>query len=94
MLELRNDPPDNSPTTSTESQGKGPAKLLLEDFLRREELAEQLGLSPRTIDRWHALRLGPPRVCVGRTILYSVQSVREWLRRRENQVAVPQKRRR
>jgi len=43
-------------------------KLVLDGFLRRQELAQQLGLSPRTIDRWEALRKGPPRVCVGRTI--------------------------
>ena len=53
--------------------------VLLEGFLRRDQLAQELGISPRTIDRWEALRIGPPRVCVGRTILYNIQSVREWL---------------
>lgn len=59
--------------------------LVLQGFLRREELAKELGCSPRTIDRWQALRKGPPRVYVGRTILYHVESVREWLRSREQQ---------
>jgi predicted DNA-binding transcriptional regulator AlpA len=61
------------------------AQLVLEGYLRRQELAKAFGLSPRTIDRWEALRKGPPRVCVGRTILYNVQSVREWLLSRERQ---------
>ncbi len=68
--------------------------VVLEGFLRREELAQQLGLSPRTIDRWHALRNGPPRVCLGRTILYRVESVREWLRSREQQLSPPKRPRR
>jgi predicted DNA-binding transcriptional regulator AlpA len=68
-------------------------RLVLEGYLRREELAQQLSVSPRTIDRWQALRKGPPRVRVGRTILYNVQSVREWLISRERK-AFDMKRRR
>ena len=60
-------------------------KLVLEGYLRREELAQQLRLSPRTIDRWEALRKGPPRISVGRTILYNIQSVQEWLLSNERQ---------
>jgi len=74
-------------------QGKPPAKLVLEGFLRRDELAKQFGLNVRTIDRWEALRIGPPRVCVGRTILYNIQSVREWLLSKEPS-ALPSARRR
>ena len=87
-------------TTSTEAHATidsdlptplGPAPLpqrapVLDGFLRRNELAAQLGLSPRTIDRWHALRQGPPRVRLGRTVFYSINSVREWLRTKEQQV--------
>ncbi|MGD0521303.1 MAG: hypothetical protein ABSA48_08620 [Terracidiphilus sp.] len=71
------DPPQEPCSSSPESQERPLARLILEGFLRREELAQQFGLSPRTIDRWEALRKGPPRVCVGRTILYNIQSVRE-----------------
>jgi predicted DNA-binding transcriptional regulator AlpA len=80
-------------TTSCDQQEKTSSPLVLDGFLRREELAQQLGLSSRTIDRWEALRIGPPRVCVGRTILYQIQSVREWLISREKQ-AFSEKRRR
>lgn len=91
MLKLLKDPPlctsvlDVPKPTSPALVLEG--SLVLEGFLRREELAKQLGLSPRTIDRWQALREGPPRVHVGRTILYNVESVREWLRSREQPVA-------
>jgi predicted DNA-binding transcriptional regulator AlpA len=52
-------------------------------FLRREELARQLGLSLRTIDRWQPLRQGPPRVSMGRTVQHTIQSVSEWLTSKE-----------
>ena|ERR1035437_11167923 len=74
-------------------EDKPVARLVLEGFLRREELAKQFSLNVRTLDRWEALRIGPPRVCVGRTILYNIQSVREWLDSLEHQ-AFPTKRRR
>ena len=66
-------------------EGSRPAnQILLGEYLRREELAEQLGVSTRTIDRWHSLRNGPPRIAIGRTILYNLDSVRDWLQAREN----------
>ena len=68
-------------------------QLLLDGYLRREELAQQLGVSARTIDRWQTLRCGPPRVAIGRTVLYSLESIRRWLQSRE-QTSFPAKRRR
>lgn len=82
-----NNPPLNLPQTlSTPLSDSRPlVKLVLEGYLRREELAQQLRLSPRTIDRWEALRKGPPRISVGRTVLYNIQSVQEWLLSNERQ---------
>jgi predicted DNA-binding transcriptional regulator AlpA len=91
MLKLLNDLPQESSIPA--SQTPTLPKLILDGFLRREELAQQLGLSPRTIDRWESLRKGPPRVCVGRTVLYNVDSVREWLQSNEQQKATVRVRR-
>ncbi len=66
-----------------DSRQEPSARLVLEGFISREQLAQQFGLSLRTIDRWEALHKGPPRLCVGRTVLYNVESVREWLMLRE-----------
>lgn len=52
---------------------------LLNGYLTREEFASALGKSARTIDRWDRRRIGPPRVVVGKTILYRVEAVKEWL---------------
>jgi hypothetical protein len=70
-----------------------PSTLVLDGFLRRGQLAQQLGCSTRKLDRMHALREGPPRVCVGRTILYNIESVRAWLRSQEEQPLPVKKRR-
>jgi hypothetical protein len=37
----------------------------------------------RTLDRWHALGVGPPRTCIGRTVLYRRASVQKWLAAQE-----------
>ena len=82
------------PSAVSPSQETSSNQLLLDGYLRREELAQQLGVSPRTIDRWQTSRCGPPRVAIGRTILYNADSVREWLRSREESVGSHSPRRR
>ncbi len=56
---------------------------VLDDFIEKRDLAAQLGNSARTLDRWETRRLGPPRIKVGKKILYRKQSVIEWLASRE-----------
>ena len=50
-----------------------------ERYLTRKELAAILGISTRTLARWHQLRVGPPRIAVGHVILYRRTSVDRWL---------------
>jgi hypothetical protein len=58
---------------------------ILEEFLTREELAAELRRSPRTLDRWEVLGIGPPRTHVGRQILYKRSSLLRWLAAQERQ---------
>lgn len=51
--------------------------------LKPTAVAELLGVSRRTLSRWHALRVGPARCKVGRTILYRQASITEWLVKNE-----------
>jgi len=90
--------PHQEPSVSDVSQPIKPASdladsIVLDGFLRREELARQLGVSSRTIDRWQSLRVGPPRLRCGRTILYNTESVREWLRSQEEQPSMARRQR-
>ena len=57
---------------------------ILSDFLTKEALAAELGRNPRTLDRWEALGIGPPRTLVGRKILYRRMIVQRWLAAQEN----------
>jgi hypothetical protein len=61
---------------------------ILDGYLTKSRLAEELGTTKRTIDRWHQLRIGPPRTVIGRKILYRIEAVREWLESREQRKAV------
>jgi predicted DNA-binding transcriptional regulator AlpA len=51
--------------------------------LKPTAVAELLGVSRRTLSRWHALRVGPARCKVGRTVLYRSEAVEQWLVKNE-----------
>jgi hypothetical protein len=59
------------------------SEAILAGYLSKSRLAEELGTTTRTIDRWEVLRQGPPRVVIGRKVLYNRDSVRAWLQSRE-----------
>jgi hypothetical protein len=58
---------------------------ILSEFLTKEELAAELRRNPRTLDRWDALGVGPPRTHIGRKVLYRRASVQKWLAAQEHQ---------
>ena len=60
---------------------------VLDGFLTKAELARELNKSERTLDRWHALRKGPPRSKFGNTVMYRVKAARGWLIEQENKPA-------
>ncbi|KRS15479.1 helix-turn-helix transcriptional regulator [Roseovarius indicus] len=53
--------------------------------LKPAEVAALLGVSLRTLNRWHALRVGPARCKVGRTVLYRKKAIENWLAQNETQ---------
>jgi transcriptional regulator with XRE-family HTH domain len=71
----------NAPATAPVSETD-----LLPGYISREALARKLGISVRTLDRWHTQRSGPPRISPIRPgasrsglILYKVSEVERWL---------------
>jgi hypothetical protein len=56
---------------------------LLANYIPRATLAEQLGVSPRTIIRYENQADGLPVTVVGGRKLYRLDSVRAWLAGRE-----------
>jgi len=59
------------------------AEPILAEFLTREQLASELRRNPRTLDRWEALGMGPPRTLVGRQVFYRRSSLLKWLAAQE-----------
>ncbi len=60
-----------------------PHAHLLEGFDTEAECARGINKSPRTLQRWRRLKIGPPVTLIGKTILYRRDGVREWLLGRE-----------
>jgi Homeodomain-like domain len=51
---------------SSESQEADRLSSILAGYLTPKDLAQALGVSERTVARWHRFREGPPRVEIGR----------------------------
>jgi hypothetical protein len=90
------------PATGGEPQTTGRGKpgrnlldehLTLGEYVTPDQLAQHLGVSVRTLSRWHARRIGPPRCSVGKLILYRVAAVRAWMAEREFTPVTPAMRR-
>ena len=59
---------------------------ILDDYLPQDELAKQLDVHPRTVERWRRLGIGPPVTWKGREPIYNLESIRTWLRSREQRM--------
>jgi hypothetical protein len=55
---------------------------LLDDYLPPEDLAAELNVTTRTLDRWRVVGSGPPLTKIGRAVYYSRKAA-EWVRARE-----------
>ena len=49
------------------------------EYLTPKDTASLLGVSERTLARWHVLRMGPARIAIGRKVLYRLAAIRNWL---------------
>lgn len=58
---------------------ENPKPAAIAELLTPNEVADQLNITRRTLDRWHLRRIGPPRIAIGRKVYYRPQSVRDWL---------------
>lgn len=56
---------------------------LKDDYLSPKDTAHMLGVSERTLARWHSIRKGPARIMVGRKVLYRPDAINDWLKANE-----------
>jgi hypothetical protein len=76
--------------TMTLDPGTAPLNLLA-DWIARDQLAQELMITPDTLSRWEARREGPPCMRVGRKVFYRRTSVEQWLLSREQSQPVRQR---
>jgi predicted DNA-binding transcriptional regulator AlpA len=60
---------------------------VLNDWINREELARQLSVTTDPLARWTTQGIGPPRIRIGRRVLYRRASVEKWLAEMERKSA-------
>ena len=53
-------------------------------YVSAQRLASMLEISVRTLSRWDAARIGPPKIKVGKLILFDLGKLTEWLASRES----------
>ena len=58
-------------------------EAILDGYMTPADLAGELGISNRTLERWARLGECPPRTRIGKRIVYRRESVARWLRSRE-----------
>jgi hypothetical protein len=63
------------------------APSVLEGYISDSDLARQLHRSVRTLQRLAATSSGPPRLKIGRSVYYKIESVRAWLAQQEKKPA-------
>jgi predicted site-specific integrase-resolvase len=56
---------------------------ILDNYLSDAQLAAELGVCAKTLERWRAEGQGPPTTKLGRKILYRRASVAKWLEGQE-----------
>jgi predicted DNA-binding transcriptional regulator AlpA len=56
---------------------------ILQEYTPPVELASELGVCVKTLERWRTLGQGPPVTKIGRRVYYRRSSVAAWLNSRE-----------
>lgn len=69
--------------TQPKQEHPGTAPRLLNGWISRFDLAQELGLSVDTLGRWERRRKGPACVRAGRKVLYRISAVQDWLQSQE-----------
>jgi DNA-binding transcriptional regulator YiaG len=52
-------------------------------YVNASRLASILGVSVRTLSRWNAAGTGPPKIKVGKKVLFDLLKLSDWLTSRE-----------
>jgi len=65
--------------------GAGEIEIADRLYITAQRLATKLCVSVRTLARWNSRGIGPPKITIGKTILFDLAKLPEWLASREAQ---------
>ena len=68
--------PGSSPRTFA---GTGEVEIAGRRYVTADRLAKMLGVSVRTLARWHAERAGPPKIKRGKLVLFDISKLPDYL---------------
>jgi hypothetical protein len=63
--------------------GTGEVEIAGRVYATGRRIAEMLGVTERTLARWNAARIGPPKIKIGKVVLYELSRLSDWLASRE-----------
>jgi hypothetical protein len=63
--------------------GIGDIEIAGRRYIKPERLAAILSVSVRTLARWNASGIGPPKISIGKTVLFDLAKLPDWLAARE-----------
>lgn len=66
-----------------ETDATGLVQIDSRRYVSAGRLASLLGVRPRTLSRWGAAGNGPPKIKIGKKVLYDLNKIPEWLASRE-----------
>jgi hypothetical protein len=52
-------------------------------YVRQQRLARILGVTARTLARWNSRGIGPPKITIGKPVLFDLAKLPDWLAARE-----------
>ena len=93
MHDLRN---TTSDTANQIASQQASSELIINGtrYGNTKRVAEIFDRSERTVARWVALRIGPPRIKIGKLILFNLDRLPEWLAQHEEERPIRRSRRR
>lgn len=82
--EVAADANDVTRTGAWERDAQDCVEIVGKIYLPASTLAKVLNVNLRTLARWDDARIGPPKIKIGRMILYDADKIPDWMAQHEN----------